>query len=50
MNQPQLAHTLADTLPELAHAEPGTEVEIDIRGRRYPFTIATTPFYTRKDA
>ena len=27
MNQPQLAHTLADTLPELAHAEPGTEFE-----------------------
>ena len=27
MNQPQLAHTLADTLPELAHAEPGTQFE-----------------------
>ena len=25
MNHPQLAHTLADTLPELAHAEPGTK-------------------------
>ena len=24
MNHPQLAHTLADALPELAHAEPGT--------------------------
>ena len=27
MNHPQLAHTLADTLPELAHAEPGTPFE-----------------------
>ena len=27
MNQPQLAHTLADALPELAHAEPGTKFE-----------------------
>ncbi|MDC7109407.1 protein adenylyltransferase SelO family protein [Corynebacterium afermentans] len=25
MNHPQLAHTLADALPELAHAEPGTK-------------------------
>ena len=27
MNHPQLAHTLADALPELAHAEPGTQFE-----------------------
>ena len=27
MNRPQLAHTLAETLPELAHAEPGTKFE-----------------------
>ena len=27
MNRPQLAHTLADTLPELAHEEPGTQFE-----------------------
>ena len=27
MNQPQLAHTLADALPELAHPEPGTKFE-----------------------
>lgn len=27
MNQPQLAHTLAEALPELAHAEPGTQFE-----------------------
>ena len=27
MNHPQLAHTLAEALPELAHAEPGTKFE-----------------------
>ena len=27
MNQPQLAHTLAEALPELAHEEPGTQFE-----------------------
>ncbi|MDK8305792.1 glycine cleavage system aminomethyltransferase GcvT [Corynebacterium imitans] len=39
---------LAHLAPE--HAEVGTDVEIDIRGRRYPFTIVDTPFYSRKDA
>ena len=38
---------LAHIAPE--HAEVGTAVEIDIRGRRYPFTIVETPFYSRKD-
>ena len=47
---PTLGHPVALAHLDPAHAEPGTEVEIDIRGRRYPFTIATTPFYTRKDA
>ena len=27
MQRPQLAHTLADALPELAHEEPGTQFE-----------------------
>ena len=47
---PTLGHPVALAHVDPAHAEPGTEVEIDIRGRRYPFTIATTPFYIRKDA
>ena len=47
---PTLGHPVALAHLDPAHAEPGTAVEIDIRGRRYPFTIATTPFYTRKDA
>lgn len=38
---------LAHLDPE--HAAVGTAVEIDIRGRRYPFTISNTPFYSRKE-
>ena len=47
---PTLGHPVALAHLDPAHAEEGTEVEIDIRGRRYPFTIAPTPFYSRKDA
>ena len=47
---PTLGHPVALAHLDPAHAEVGTEVEIDIRGRRYPFTIVQTPFYSRKDA
>ena len=47
---PTLGYPVALAHLEPQHAEEGTEVEIDIRGRRYPFTIAPTPFYSRKDA
>ncbi|WP_175934694.1 glycine cleavage system aminomethyltransferase GcvT [Corynebacterium sp. Marseille-P4321] len=47
---PTLGHPVALAHVDPAHAEVGTEVEIDIRGRRYPFTIVQTPFYSRKDA
>ena len=47
---PTLGYPVALAHLDPAHAEEGTEVEIDIRGRRYPFTIAPTPFYSRKDA
>ena len=47
---PTLGHPVALAHLDPKHAEEGTEVEIDIRGRRYPFTIAPTPFYSRKDA
>ncbi|OEY04195.1 glycine cleavage system protein T [Corynebacterium sp. BCW_4722] len=47
---PTLGHPVALAHVHPAHAEVGTEVEIDIRGRRYPFTIVQTPFYSRKDA
>ncbi|WP_288831348.1 glycine cleavage system aminomethyltransferase GcvT [uncultured Corynebacterium sp.] len=47
---PTLGHPVALAHLDPAHAEVGTAVEIDIRGRRYPFTISETPFYKRKDA
>lgn len=47
---PTLGYPVALAHLDPDHAEVGTDVEIDIRGRRYPFTIASTPFYTRKDA
>jgi len=47
---PTLGYPVALAHLDPEHAEEGTEVEIDIRGRRYPFTIAPTPFYSRKDA
>ncbi|MEH0147650.1 glycine cleavage system aminomethyltransferase GcvT [Corynebacterium sp. Q4381] len=47
---PTLGHPVALAHLDPAHAEIGTDVEIDIRGRRYPFTITATPFYKRKDA
>lgn len=47
---PTLGYPVALAHLDPAHAEVGTDVEIDIRGRRYPFTIAPTPFYSREDA
>ena len=47
---PTLGHPVALAHLDPAHAEEGTDVDVDIRGRRYPFTIAPTPFYSRKDA
>ena len=47
---PSLGHPIALAHIDPAHAQEGTEVEVDIRGRRYPFTISATPFYSRKDA
>ena len=47
---PTLGYPVALAHIDPQHAEVGTEVEIDIRGRRYPFTISETPFYSRKEA
>ncbi|STC68470.1 glycine cleavage system aminomethyltransferase GcvT [Corynebacterium pilosum] len=46
---PTLGYPVALAHVDPEHAQIGTDVEIDIRGRRYPFTISTTPFYSRKD-
>lgn len=46
---PTLGHPVALAHIDPAHAEPGTRVDIDIRGKRYPYTVSETPFYSRKD-
>ena len=47
---PTLGHPVALAHLDPEHAEIGTEVEVDIRGKRYPFMISKTPFYTRKES
>ena len=34
-------------LVDKAHSEPGTEVEVDIRGRRVSAVVVPLPFYHR---
>lgn len=46
---PTLGHPIALANVDVDHAEVGTELEADIRGKRYPFTVVETPFY-RRDA
>ena len=45
---PTLGHPVALALLDTsAGLEPGAEVEVDIRGKRYPFTVTALPFYKR---
>lgn len=45
---PTLGHPIALAYLDRELAEPGTELEVDIRGKRHPFTVAQTPFYRRE--
>ncbi|MDF2823013.1 MAG: gcvT, partial [Mycobacterium sp.] len=44
---PTLGYPIALAYVDAALAEPGTEVDVDIRGSKQPFTVARTPFYRR---
>lgn len=45
---PTLGHPIALALIKTeANLEEGAAVEVDIRGKRYPFTVTKTPFYKR---
>lgn len=44
---PTLGKPVALGYINAAHADPGTEVEVDVRGKGLPFTIIKPPFYTR---
>ena len=45
---PTLGHPIALAYVDVDQAEAGTELEADIRGKRYPFTVVETPFYRRE--
>jgi aminomethyltransferase len=34
---------------DAALAEPGTELTVDVRGRKEPFVVVQSPFYRRGD-
>lgn len=45
---PYLGYPAAMAILDKAHAEPGSAVEVDIRGRRVAAEIVPLPFYSRK--
>ncbi|MDF2443011.1 MAG: aminomethyltransferase [Subtercola sp.] len=45
---PTLGYPIAMAYIDPAFAEPGTELTIDIRGKRLAFRVTTLPFYRRK--
>ncbi len=44
---PTLGHPVALAFVSPAHAEPGTELAIDVRGTAIPATVTALPFYRR---
>ena len=45
---PTLGYPVAMAYVNTALAEPGTEVQVDLRGKPEPFTVVETPFYRRQ--
>lgn len=45
---PTLGHPIALAFVQPAFAEPGTDLAVDVRGTRTPFTVTPLPFYRRK--
>jgi aminomethyltransferase len=46
---PTLGYPIALAYVDASLGEPGTEVTVDIRGTKQPFTVVTTPFYRRSN-
>ncbi len=44
---PTLGHPVAMAYVATAHAEPGTRLLVDVRGRQEPVEVTTLPFYQR---
>lgn len=44
---PTLGYPIALAYVDVALTEPGTELTVDVRGRKEPFVVTSTPFYRR---
>ncbi|MFM8980470.1 MAG: glycine cleavage system aminomethyltransferase GcvT [Planctomycetia bacterium] len=44
---PTIERTISRALVEAGCAAPGTAIEADVRGKRYPFEVVPSPFYRR---
>lgn len=44
---PTLGHAIAMGYVEVAHSEPGTQLQVDVRGKPIPFEVVKLPFYRR---
>lgn len=45
---PTLGHPIAMAYVDVAHTEPGTALDIDVRGKPQPVEVVTLPFYRRE--
>ncbi|WP_261623957.1 glycine cleavage system aminomethyltransferase GcvT [Nesterenkonia marinintestina] len=45
---PTLGHPIAMAYVDVAHTEPGTALDIDLRGKPQPFEVVALPFYRRE--
>lgn len=45
---PSLGYPVALALVDPAFAEPGTAVDVELRGKREPFEVVSLPFYQRQ--
>lgn len=45
---PTLGYPIALAYLEKEYSDVGTQLEADIRGKRYPYAVCTTPFYRRE--
>ncbi|WP_082514987.1 glycine cleavage system aminomethyltransferase GcvT [Yonghaparkia sp. Root332] len=45
---PTLGHPIAMAFVDPAHAEPGTTLDLDVRGSRIPATVVPLPFYKKE--
>lgn len=47
-HSPTLGYPIASLLIDKAYAEPGTQLEAEVRGRRIPIEVVKLPFYKRE--